>query len=121
LVGNFHHWLQLNVNYISVQEWCVEQGFELVELNPELDLEWEEEQDFIETTGIKRVVQALHAHVWPNLHMKGKGTLVCRLLILLVCRSVCRVCFGCCKKFVKLKLNFIMPNQKYGGDDTTIL
>jgi len=69
------------VNNVSVQEWCVEQGFELVELNPELDPEWEEEQDFIETTGIKRVVQALHAHLWPNLHMKGKGTLVCMLLI----------------------------------------
>lgn len=82
LVGNFCLWLQLSVNYVSVQEWCVEQGFELVELNPELDPEWEEEQDFIETTGIKRVVQAMHAHLWPNLHMKGKGTLVCMLLTL---------------------------------------
>lgn len=54
-----------------MQEWCVEQGFELVELNPEIDVEWEEEQDFLETTGVKRVVQALHAHLWPNLHMKG--------------------------------------------------
>ena len=70
------------MNYVSVQEWCVEQRFELVELNPELDPEWEEEQDFIETTGIKRVVQAMHAHLWPNLHMKGKGTLVFMLLIL---------------------------------------
>lgn len=41
-------------------------------MNPELDPEWEEEQDFIETTGIKRVVQAMHAHLWPNLQMKGK-------------------------------------------------
>jgi hypothetical protein len=41
-------------------------------LNPELDPEWEQEQDFIETTGIKRVVQAMHAHLWPNLQMKGK-------------------------------------------------
>ncbi|XP_069682461.1 alpha- and gamma-adaptin-binding protein p34-like [Periplaneta americana] len=57
---------------VAVQEWCVEQGFELVELNPELDPEWEEEQDFIETTGIKRVVQAMHAHLWPNLRMKGR-------------------------------------------------
>lgn len=76
LVGNFYQWLQLSVNYVSVQEWCVEQRFELVELNPELDPEWEEEQDFIETTGIKRVVQAMHAHLWPNLHMKGKGLYV---------------------------------------------
>jgi hypothetical protein len=43
-------------------------------LNPELDPEWEEEQDFIETTGIRRVVQAMHAHLWPNLQMKGKET-----------------------------------------------
>ncbi|KAG8336240.1 hypothetical protein J6590_048462 [Homalodisca vitripennis] len=57
----------------TAQEWCVKQGFELVELNPELDEEWEAEQDFIETTGIKRVVQALHAHVWPNLTMKVNG------------------------------------------------
>lgn len=62
----------VGVNRVTVQEWCVEQGFELVELNPELDPEWEEEQDFIETTGIKRVVQAMHAHLWPNLRMKGK-------------------------------------------------
>ncbi|XP_049831444.1 alpha- and gamma-adaptin-binding protein p34-like [Schistocerca gregaria] len=57
---------------VTVQEWCVEQGFELVELNPDLDPEWEAEQDFLETTGVKRVIQALHAHLWPNLHMKGK-------------------------------------------------
>jgi hypothetical protein len=83
------------VNYVLVQEWCVEQGFELVELNPELDPEWEEEQDFIETTGIKRVVQAMHAHLWPNLHMKGKGTLVGMLMILHICCSVCRMFYGC--------------------------
>ncbi|RZF31894.1 hypothetical protein LSTR_LSTR015803, partial [Laodelphax striatellus] len=47
-------------------------GFELVELDPELDPEWEAEQDFLETTGIKRVIQALHAHVWPNLAMKER-------------------------------------------------
>ncbi|GLH07862.1 Alpha-and gamma-adaptin-binding protein p34 [Gryllus bimaculatus] len=63
---------KVGVSRVKAQEWCVEQGFELVELNPELDPEWEEEQDFIETTGIKRVVQAMHAHLWPNLHMKGK-------------------------------------------------
>lgn len=49
-------------------------GYELVELDPELDAEWEAEQDFVETTGIKRVVQALHAHVWPDLVLKGRPT-----------------------------------------------
>jgi hypothetical protein len=87
--------MQLNVNInISVQEWCVEQGFELVELNPELDPEWEEEQDFIETTGIKRVVQAMHAHVWPNLRMKGKNKfLVFMLYILFICSGITRISF----------------------------
>lgn len=27
--------------------------------------------DFEETTGIKRIIQALHAHTWSNLEMKG--------------------------------------------------
>ncbi|PSN50392.1 Alpha- and gamma-adaptin-binding protein p34 [Blattella germanica] len=49
----------VGVPRVAVQEWCVEQGFELVEINPELDPEWEEEQDFIETTGIKRRPQQL--------------------------------------------------------------
>lgn len=56
---------------VSAQEWCVQRGYELVELDPELDEEWESEQDFIETTGIKRVVQALQAHIWPDLTLKG--------------------------------------------------
>lgn len=55
----------------AAQEWCIARGYELVEINPEKDEEWEEEQDFLETTGIPRIVQALHAHVWPELNMKG--------------------------------------------------
>ncbi|XP_054278105.1 alpha- and gamma-adaptin-binding protein p34-like [Macrosteles quadrilineatus] len=60
------------VSKLSALEWCVQHGFELVELDPEVDEEWEAEQDFVETTGIKRVVQALHAHVWPNLTLKDR-------------------------------------------------
>lgn len=60
------------VSKLQAQEWCVKEGFELVELEPEVDEEWEAEQDFIETNGIKRVIQALHAHVWPNLVMKER-------------------------------------------------
>jgi hypothetical protein len=60
-------------------------------LNPELDPEWEEEQDFIETTGIKRVVQAMHAHLWPNLQMKGKKKhLIYIFITLLICSYVLR-------------------------------
>ncbi|KAJ9584212.1 hypothetical protein L9F63_021447, partial [Diploptera punctata] len=72
LCDRCHEKPSVGVPRVTVQEWCVEQGFELVEINPELDPEWEEEQDFIETTGIKRVVQAMHAHLWPNLRMKSR-------------------------------------------------
>uniref|UniRef100_A0A8C4Q6Q4 Alpha and gamma adaptin binding protein n=1 Tax=Eptatretus burgeri TaxID=7764 RepID=A0A8C4Q6Q4_EPTBU len=55
----------------EVQEWCVRHGFELVELEPpELP---DEEDDFPESTGIGRIIQALNAHVWPGLHMKEPG------------------------------------------------
>ncbi|XP_034239926.1 alpha- and gamma-adaptin-binding protein p34-like [Thrips palmi] len=60
------------VSKLAAQEWCIARGYELVEINPEKDEEWEEEQDFLETTGIPRIVQALHAHVWPDLCMKGE-------------------------------------------------
>lgn len=55
----------------TAQEWCVTKGFELVELEPIID-EDDVEDDFPETTGVKRIVQALNAHVWPNLVMKSE-------------------------------------------------
>ncbi|KAH9508923.1 hypothetical protein Btru_048310 [Bulinus truncatus] len=51
-----------------VQEWCIQHGFELVELQPENDSD--EEENFPETTGMARIIQALHAHIWPNMNMK---------------------------------------------------
>ncbi|KAL8616662.1 hypothetical protein ACOMHN_031644 [Nucella lapillus] len=56
-------------------EWCIDNGFELVELEPEENSD-DEDDDFVETTGAKRIVQALHAHTWPNLTLKNK-TPVC--------------------------------------------
>ncbi|KAL3866787.1 hypothetical protein ACJMK2_044056 [Sinanodonta woodiana] len=56
------------VKRLTVQEWCIDNGFELVELTPEEDSD--EDDDFPETTGIKRIIQALHAHTWSNLTMK---------------------------------------------------
>lgn len=56
---------------MEVQTWCIDNGFELIELNPELETDSDTEDDFVETTGVKRIVQALHAHTWPNLQMKG--------------------------------------------------
>ncbi|XP_030045655.1 alpha- and gamma-adaptin-binding protein p34 isoform X2 [Microcaecilia unicolor] len=57
------------VNRQRAQEWCIKHGFELVELNPE-DVP-DEDDDFPETTGVKRIVQALNANVWSNVKMKN--------------------------------------------------
>lgn len=64
----------------EAQEWCIQSAFELVELSPLEALD--EDDDFPETTGIKRIIQALSAHVWPNLQMKERtagGMLSCAL------------------------------------------
>ncbi|EPY81730.1 hypothetical protein CB1_000715042 [Camelus ferus] len=59
------------VNRQKAQEWCIKHGFELVELSPE-ELP-EEDDDFPESTGVKRIVQALNANVWSNVVMKNGG------------------------------------------------
>ncbi|NXW33118.1 AAGAB protein, partial [Phaetusa simplex] len=56
------------VNRQKAQEWCIKHGFELVELSPE-ELP-DEDDDFPESTGVKRIVQALNANVWSNVVMK---------------------------------------------------
>ncbi|RMB94215.1 hypothetical protein DUI87_29021 [Hirundo rustica rustica] len=60
------------VNRQKAQEWCIKHGFELVELSPE-ELP-DEDDDFPESTGVKRIVQALNANVWSNVVMKGDRT-----------------------------------------------
>ncbi|BES90794.1 Hypothetical protein NTJ_03602 [Nesidiocoris tenuis] len=57
----------------EAQRWCILNGFELVERHPDIDEEWEQEQDFHESNGILRVKQALQAHLWPNLSYKQKS------------------------------------------------
>ncbi|KFV57194.1 Alpha- and gamma-adaptin-binding protein p34, partial [Tyto alba] len=57
------------VNRQKAQEWCIKHGFELVELSPE-ELP-DEDDDFPESTGVKRIVQALNANVWSNVVMKS--------------------------------------------------
>ncbi|XP_051012590.1 alpha- and gamma-adaptin-binding protein p34 isoform X2 [Acomys russatus] len=57
------------VNRQKAQEWCIKHGFELVELNPE-ELP-DEDDDFPESVGVKRIVQALNANVWSNVMMKS--------------------------------------------------
>lgn len=81
---------------ISAQTWCVRNGFELVELNPIQDDEDSDvDDDFPESVGMPRVIQALQAHLWPNLKLKGENKYFIHRSILstiyvihrLVCRS----------------------------------
>jgi hypothetical protein len=53
--------------------WCLENAFELVELDPVMEDNGDDD-DFAETLGMKRIIQALHAHTWPNLVMKDEST-----------------------------------------------
>jgi hypothetical protein len=56
--------------FFPAQQWCIRHGFELVELDP---LEKPDpDDDFPETLGTDRIIQALHAHSWPNLELKSK-------------------------------------------------
>ncbi|XP_074651248.1 alpha- and gamma-adaptin-binding protein p34-like [Tubulanus polymorphus] len=54
----------------KVFNWCLDHDFELIELDPEEESEDEEEDAFKDVIGVKRIVQALHSHPWPNLTMK---------------------------------------------------
>lgn len=54
------------------QQWCISNGWELVELHPQQPQEEDpEEDDFHDSWGFKRICQALHAYTWSNLTMKG--------------------------------------------------
>lgn len=53
----------------TAQKWCIKHGFELVELDPSDTPD--PDDDFPETLGMQRIVQALHAHSWPNMELKG--------------------------------------------------
>ncbi|MFT7816585.1 alpha- and gamma-adaptin-binding protein p34 isoform X1, partial [Arapaima gigas] len=52
----------------QAQQWCLAHAFELVELSPEEMPD--EDDDFPESTGVKRIVQALNANVWSSVEMK---------------------------------------------------
>ncbi|XP_029290014.1 alpha- and gamma-adaptin-binding protein p34 isoform X2 [Cottoperca gobio] len=52
----------------EAQQWCLAHAFELVELNPQ-ELP-DEDDDFPESTGVKRIIQALNANVWTSVEMK---------------------------------------------------
>ena len=61
------------VTRLEAQTWCIDNGFELVELDAEIEIDSDVEDDFVETTGVSRIVQALHAHTWSNLKMRGNS------------------------------------------------
>lgn len=50
----------------QVLEWCVERSCELIETQPS------DEDDEEDATGVRRIVEALHAHPWPQLEMKDE-------------------------------------------------
>jgi len=59
--------------------WGLDNGFEVVELNPAVesdsdggdDTDEEEEDPFKETIGVRRIIEALSCHSWSNMIMKG--------------------------------------------------
>ncbi|XP_063882346.1 alpha- and gamma-adaptin-binding protein p34-like [Scylla paramamosain] len=55
---------------LTGQQWCISNGWELVELQPHQPQPDPEEDDFRESWGFKRISQALHACTWSNLAMK---------------------------------------------------
>lgn len=57
----------------TVLEWCIDNGFELVELEPAESNTDDDDDGFKEANGIERIVQALHAHTWPNLVIKNSS------------------------------------------------
>lgn len=61
---------ETGVSRHDAQQWCLSHAFELVELNPQ-ELP-DEDDDFPESTGVKRIVQALNANVWSSVEMKDE-------------------------------------------------
>ncbi|CAG9819464.1 unnamed protein product [Phaedon cochleariae] len=59
-------------------EWCLEHGFEFIELYPLPSNSYEDEdnmsedESFEEKGGVERIIEALQSHTWPNLVMKEK-------------------------------------------------
>lgn len=60
--------VKLIILYISVSNWCLHNKFELVELDQTGDSESDTEGN---KYGIERIIEALHAHTWPNIVLKS--------------------------------------------------
>lgn len=55
----------------TVVKWCVSKKFELIELLDAESNEIEELKNDHCRFGIDRIIEALEAHMWPNIIMKG--------------------------------------------------
>uniref|UniRef100_H2Z8X1 Alpha-and gamma-adaptin-binding protein p34 n=1 Tax=Ciona savignyi TaxID=51511 RepID=H2Z8X1_CIOSA len=53
------------LNREKAQLWCIDNGFELIELDPVL-----EDYDDYEDYGITRIRKAIEAHTWPHMELK---------------------------------------------------
>lgn len=57
----------------KVTKWCLQNKFELIELNrPDVDASEADSEN--NKYGIERIIEALHAHMWPNMILKGKSS-----------------------------------------------
>ncbi|XP_020712409.2 alpha- and gamma-adaptin-binding protein p34-like isoform X2 [Athalia rosae] len=65
-----------SANVEDLQDWCTQYKFELVDLSHTDSTENPDDSDEEnEKHGINRIVEALHAHTWPNMDLKGDTTM----------------------------------------------
>ncbi|KAI4498573.1 hypothetical protein M0802_006279 [Mischocyttarus mexicanus] len=57
----------------KIVAWCINKKFELVELQQLDSIENSECDSEHNTYGIERIIEALNAHTWPNIILKGKS------------------------------------------------
>lgn len=67
-IYNIYSIAKLIILYISVLNWCLHNKFELVELDQTGDSESDTEGN---KYGIERIIEALHAHTWPDIVFKS--------------------------------------------------
>lgn len=73
MVINAENYVLVVDYYIYSQKWILWIMIYIVNylLNVYIIL-WINTDEFQETTGIKRIIQALHSHMWPNMVLKGE-------------------------------------------------
>lgn len=73
LVSNYFT-AETKITLNRATEWCIKRGYELIELYPSEVPINNSDQILVEKTGLERIIEALQAHVWPNLIMKDEDT-----------------------------------------------